>query len=274
MDLQLNIIGSIYNMYSYPLLFVCMKFREYIETHQAFTAEDVYAVATTATARTLLHRALKSGDIERARRGVYVSKTGKFRGEAPDPFLVATTADPDAVFSWHSALVAHGVAHNVGFECSFRSSAVRSSFEYGGIRYVPYNAGDAPLTQVMRARSYGAVAVTTREQTIADCLAHPGRAGGIEEVLRSCSAFPYIDADALVGLLEDAPAALCARAGWLLEAKKDDWGIDGGTLEILESRLGRGPSKLDPRSGENRGWSARWKLYLPEEESEASSWVS
>lgn len=138
----------------------------------------------------------------------------------------------------------------------------------------PSTAPRGPACCATRTRSYGAVAVTTREQTIADCLARPGRAGGIEEVLRSCSAFPYIDTDAIVGLLEDAPAALCARVGWLLEAKKDPWDVGDGTLEALESRLGRGPSKLDPRSEENRGWSARWRLYLPEEESEVSSWVS
>lgn len=251
-----------------------MKFREYIETHQAFTASDVYEVARKATARTLLDRALGSGDVERVRRGVYVSKTGKFRGEAPDPFLVASTADPNAVISYHSALVAHGVAHNIGFECSFRSAAVRTPFEYGGVRYVPYDDGDEPLTQAMRAKSYGTVTVTTREQTLVDCLSHPGRSGGIEETVRSCSAFPYIDAQSLLEALDGKPAAVAARAGWLLEAKAGDWGVGGEVLETLESRLGRGPSKLDPRSKENRGWDGRWKLYLPEGESEVASWMS
>ena len=251
-----------------------MKFKEYIETHQVFTVEDVYAVASKATARTLLGRALASGAVERVRRGVYVSKVGKFRGEVPDPFLVASTADPDAVISYHSALVAHGVAHNVGFECSFRSVSVHAPFEYGGVRYMPYVGRDDPFTQVMRAKPYGAAIVTTREQTIADCLSHPGRAGGIEETVRSCTAFPYIDVEALLGILADLPVAVSARAGWLLEAKGDDWGVDGNALAVLEARLGRGPCKLDPRTKENRGWNGRWRLYLPEQESEVASWVS
>ena len=251
-----------------------MKFREYIETHQVFTSDDVYEIASRATARTLLHRALAKGDIERVRRGVYASRTGKFRGESPDPFLVASTVDPRAVISYHSALAAHGVAHNVSFECGFRSSSVRAPFEYGGIRYVPYDVGDEPAVQTMRARAYGAVAVTTREQTIVDCLARPGRAGGAEEAVRSCSAFAYVDVDALIGISENAPAAVAARVGWLLEAKRGDWGVGDGVLAALESRLGRGPAKLDPASKENRGWNRRWKLYLPEGESEVSSWVS
>ena len=132
-----------------------MKFKEYIESHQVFTADDLRTVATWGTARTQLQRALKVGEVERVRRGVYVSKTGKYTGEAPDPFLVARVADPEAVISYHSALVAHGVAHNVGFECAFRSAKVRSPFEYGGVRYVPYDLGDSPRTQAMRSRSYG-----------------------------------------------------------------------------------------------------------------------
>lgn len=251
-----------------------MKFKDYIASHQAFTTEDVYVIAAREAAHTQLQRAVKSGEVERMRRGVYVSKTGKFTGEAPDPFLVARTADPEAVISYHSALVAHGVAHNVGFECSFRSAKVRSPFEYGGVRYVPYDLGDSPRTQAMRSKSYGTVSVTTREQTLVDCLTNPGRAGGMEEVVRSCSAFPYLDVDALLGILGSAPVAVVARTGWLLEANQADWGVAEETLLSLEARLGRGPSKLDPKAKENRGWSLRWKLYLPETEEEVLSWTS
>lgn len=272
-DLQLISYGNSYNLCPFPLYFVCMKFKEYIASHQAFTTGDLYAIAARETARTLLRRALRSGEVERVRRGAYVSKTGKFLGEAPDPFLVAKTVDPEAIVSYHSALVAHGVAHNVGFECSFRSATVRSPFEYGGVRYVPFGAGGDPHVQTMRSRSYSAVRVTTREQTLVDCLMYPKRAGGAEEALRSCSAFPYLDLEALTEILGSAPAAVVARVGWLLEAKRGDWGIADETLSALEGRLQRGPSKLDPKSQENRGWSRRWRLYLPESEEEVLSWT-
>ena len=250
-----------------------MKFKDYIASHQAFTTEDIYAITSREAAHTQLQRAVKSGEVERVRRGIYVSKTGRFTGEAPDPFLVARTVDPEAVISYHSALVAHGVAHNVGFECSFRSAKVRSPFEYGGVRYVPYNLDDNPQAQTMRSKSYGTVGVTTREQTLVDCLTYPGRVGGVEEAVRSCSAFPYLDVDALLEILGSAPAAVVARAGWLLEAKQADWGVASEKLLSLEARLGSGPSKLDPRSRENEDWSPRWKLYLPETEEEILSWT-
>ena len=62
--------------------------------------------------------------------------------------------------------------------------------------------------------------------------------------------------------------------GQLLEAKQNDWGVANETLLSLEERFGRGPSKLDPQAKENRGWSLRWKLYLPETEEEVLSWTS
>ena len=251
-----------------------MKFKEYIETHQVFTVDDLCPVASKASAKTLLRRALDAGEVERARRGLYVSKTGKFTGESPDPFRVLAAVDPEAVVSYHSALAAHGVAHNVSFECTFRSQTVRTPFEYGGVLYVPYDDGDSPLTQTIRARAFGSVSATTREQTLVDCLARPSRSGGIEEAVRSCSAFPYVDVDALTALLRDAPAATVARAGWLLEAKADDWNVSELALEELESLLGRGPVKLDPSSKENRGWCGRWRLCLPDEEREVLSWIS
>lgn len=92
-----------------------------------------------------------------------MSKTRNFTGEASDPFLIVGTADSEAVISYYSALVAHGVAHSVGFECLFRSEKVRSPFKYGRVRYAPYDLDDNPQTQVMRFKSYGAIKVTTHE---------------------------------------------------------------------------------------------------------------
>lgn len=215
-----------------------------------------------------------TGEVERVRRGVYVSKTGKYTGEAPDPFLAVRTVDPEAVVSYHSALVAHGAAHNVGFEYSFRSAKVRSPFEYGGVRYIPFDTNDSPQTQAMRSKSYGTVRVITREQTLVDCLMHPGRAGGVEEVVRSCSAFPYLDLEALLKTLKYASSSTLSRVGWLLETKRENWNVNEDVLSELEGRLGKGPYKLDPKVGETRGWSNHWRLCLPEAEEEALSWTS
>ncbi len=251
-----------------------MRFKKYIETHQVFTIEEIYSITSKASARTLIGRALDLRDIERVRRGVYVSRTGKFTGEVPDPFRVLSTVDTNAVVSYHSALVALGVSHDVTFECSFRSKFVRSPFEYRGINYIPFDDGDTPLTQRLHAKAYGSVTSTTREQTMVDCFTRTARSGGIEEVIRSCSAFPYIDVETLLELLKKSSTAVVSRVGWILEEKSNDWNIPDTTLRNLEDLLGHGPSKLDPSSKETRGWNGRWKLYLPEESDEVKSWIS
>ena len=126
----------------------------------------------------------------------------------------------------------------------------------------------------MRSKSYGIVRVTTREQTLVDCLMHPGRSGGVEETVRSCSAFPYLDVDALLEILEGASATTLSRVGWLFDVKRDSWNISKDALNELKGQLGKGPYRLDPKVGETRGWSSYWKLCLPETEEEVLSWTS
>ncbi|NHM16872.1 hypothetical protein GMI69_09480 [Eggerthellaceae bacterium zg-887] len=99
-----------------------MKFTEYISTHQVFTTADLLAASdSAAAAEQQLGAAVQSGSVERVRRGLLVSNRGRFEGAAVDPYAVVSAADLDAVLCYHSALEAHGVAHNVSFECRFLS---------------------------------------------------------------------------------------------------------------------------------------------------------
>lgn len=116
-------------------------------------------------------------------------------------------------------------------------------------------------------------AVTTREQTIVDCLSHPDRCGGIEEALMSISLFPYVDAETLKELVSDKSASLAARTGWLLERKANKWRIPSDVLDEFEKMAKGGPFKLDKDSTESRGWSRRWRLCLPEKEEEVGEWL-
>jgi predicted transcriptional regulator of viral defense system len=252
-----------------------MSFTDYIETHHVFSTADAIAIAASKeSAVVLLNRAYKDGKIERVRRGTYVSKTGKYYGETVDQFEVVVAVDPNAVLSYHSALVAHGVAHSVSSVCSFRSAAVRSKFEYNGISYRPYPADAKIQVQTIRAKAFGSATVTTREQTAIDCLTHPGYAGGIEEVIRSLSAFPYLDLDALDKLVATASASNAARFGWLLEAKKDSWHVSDEFLNMLKGKLGKGPARLDPATNTSQNYVGKWQLYLPASEREVLSWLS
>ena len=254
-------------MYPFPLKSLSMKFKEYIDRTHVFTVSQLAESCgmSDSSAKTTLRRAVAAGQIERARRGVYVSKSGRFAATEVDSF--------ELVSSFHSALEAHGVAHNVGSVCQFRSASIKSAFGYSGVSYVPFPFANNLSIQSMRGRGGLRTTVTTREQTIVDCLSHPDRCGGIEEALMSISLFPYVDAEALKELVSDKSASLAARTGWLLERKANKWRITPDVLDEFEKMAKGGPFKLDKDSAESRGWSRRWRLCLPEKEEEVGKWL-
>lgn len=261
-------------MYWFQLEYCSMKVKEFLQTTPVFTTNDVQKVASSKeSAETLLRRAVASGEISRVRRGLYASKTGKFFGEATEPLRVIRALDADAVVSYHTALVVHGLAHSVSFEYSFRTDAVKSAFSFEDVRYVPYAQDASVRSQVNNGTAYGSVLVTTREQTFVDCLSRPARAGGTEEVIRSLTTVPYVNFAELENLLDDASDTLLARCGWLLEQKRDDWHVDEALLSNLESRLGRGPYRFGNSERKSGGWSNRWRLCFPDAIGKVESWI-
>ena len=251
-----------------------MKFSEYISQHQVFTTAGLLRECDSAkSAEEQLRLAVKSGSVERVRRGLLVSNYRRFEDVSVDPFAIVTTADGDAVVSFHSACEAHGVAHNMGFICQFRSDSVRKAFTFRGVEYKP--CGSVGSTQAKTVRSGGLhVRVTTREQTIVDCLDKPGLAGGIEEAVRSVSAFAYVDAEALLGIVRAKGSPTASRVGWLLSEKRADWHIDDAVLDELRSMIGPGPYRLGRPGPSHRGWSREWGLLLPDSSEEVSTWIT
>lgn len=247
---------------------------DYISSHQVFTTAGVQAVSPSKeTAETALRRAVASGKVERIRRGLYVSKVGPFRSSAPDPYDVLAAADPDAVVSYLSALAAHGVAHNVSFDVTFRSGAVKSGFEYNGVRYTPYALESGVAFQRKRFGAQLFLSVTTREQTFIDCLTHMDRSGGSEEAIRALSSMAYLDLEALEAMLAASSGAVRARAGWLLEENKEKWGVPDGLLARLEEGLSGGAVRFGSKGDPTLLWSKRWKLALPYGEEEVAGWM-
>ena len=252
-----------------------MAIREYLDTHQAFSAAEFSrAFRGSVTDRNLLARAVRSGAVDRVRHGVYVSKTGPFsRSQASPLDVVVATAD-DAVFCFLSALQLHGVLHNLVTVSQFYTAHRIAPFEYAEHVYQPRRR-PSPRIDVQRlftisGRSYP---VTTREQTLIDCLARPGLAGGPENLLRSLSGFGYFDTDKLLSL--PASASAHAKLGWVLETKRDEWHIEDTTLITLEKSVGAGPYYFwSSRPPKDSHWVNRWRLYLPHPEQEMATWLN
>lgn len=252
-----------------------MKFSEYISTHHVFLTGNLLKNADSEmAAKQQLKLALASNTVERVRRGLYASNAGRFEGTGIDPYEVVIALDMDAVLSYHSALEAHGVAHNVGFECHFRTDAVKTPFTFHDVRYIPHAAKSGLATQKIRGKAFGSVLATSREQTFVDCLKHPEWSGGIEEVVRSLSAMPYLDSVRIANLAMAESASMAARVGWLLEERAEQWKVQDGTLDMLRAACAGVVSKLDKSSDAARGWSKAWNMRLPEEDEEVRSWLS
>jgi predicted transcriptional regulator of viral defense system len=252
-----------------------LKLSEYIETTQAFTTEALLsAVGNTPSVRVALSRAVANGKVSKVRKGLYVSKTGKFTNEKADPHLIIQAFKPDAVFVYHSALELHGLAHSLDNRTQFAFCGQPISFSYENIWFLGYSKRGAPDIQSLSSKAFGTVNVTTREQTLVDCLAKIGRSGGAEEVIRSLSALSYIDAQLIYEKSRHLPVAVISRIGWLLEKNQKRWDISDAQLALFAGMIPKqASSHLDPDVKDSSSYSAKWHLNLPAPETEVDLWL-
>jgi predicted transcriptional regulator of viral defense system len=122
-----------------------------------------------------------------------------------------------------------------------------ASFSFQGVTYKGMVAREDTMTEMMSSRAFGTVNVTTREQTLVDCMARVGLAGGLEEVVRSFAGLPYADIDAIMPCLKAYPPSVAARIGWYLDANQTRWSVADSMLVAIERTLPlRASYKLDP----------------------------
>lgn len=258
-----------------------MSVQSYLENHPVFTLDAFRNdMGNGHTAYNLLTRAVRKGLAERVMRGVYVSRAGRFSQGEPDPYLVAAAVSRDAVVVYHSALELHGLAHSPSRRVQFTTARTTSDFTYRELEFRPYHPprslspDGAVQSTTLVSRPGGVVRVTTRERTLVDCMNHMNRSGGPEEVLRSLSSLPYVDASNVLAYLKEleSPTAT-ARVGWLLDQRADDWYVSSDALTEMRTSLGRGPYYLTA-ANEADTWVPSWRLYLPRDADYLNRWVN
>jgi predicted transcriptional regulator of viral defense system len=253
-----------------------MAIQEFLSTRQVFTAEEFAAhFPGSQTDRNLLTRAVRRGAVDKVRRGVYVSKTGRFEGVPADPFAVALAVAPDAVFCYTSALQLLGLGHNLTNQIQFFITRRTAAFTYAGTHYRPRRATSALSPQNVLTPAGRSYRVTTKEQTLIDCLINVAAAGGPDNLLHSLSGLARLNADLAAEIAVGTPYSVHARLGWTLEVKRDDWRVPDQTLTGIAESLGAGPYYFWSASApKDRFWVKRWKLYLPYPEQEMASWLT
>jgi predicted transcriptional regulator of viral defense system len=252
-----------------------MSFSDYLATTQVFTTQQMLdATGASPSARVALSRAVKSGKAHKVRSGLYISQAGKYQETKADPYLIAQTMRPDSVFVYHSALELHGLAHTMFFTVQFMTEDNQVRFDYDGIQYHSYPLRKTARSELLRAKAFGSASVTTREQTLVDCMAKIGAAGGLEEVLRSFAGLPYVDLDAVFDCLAAYSPSVAARVGWYRETNQERWSVPDHMLDLIEAMIPTQASyKLDTAYSHFVEYDSRWHVNLPVSTAEIETWL-
>jgi len=254
-----------------------MAISGFLNTHHVFNKREFNsAFPDSVTDANLLARAIASGKVERVRRGLYVSCADRYKGIKPSPYDVASKSTDDAAFCYLSALELHGVLHNITWNTQFYTHRRIPDFEYDQQSYLPQPPGSRlVISEEKLIPSRSIYRVTTKEQTVVDCLYRMSLAGGPENVLRSFSGFSYLSSDLALKAALQTNKSTIARLGWLLDKKRERWDIEASFLQELRAAAGTGPhyfySSITPRDSY---WAREWKLYLPYPEQEMVSWLN
>ena len=250
------------------------KVSEFIRSHPVFTTRELLAACGDVQgSRNLLHLAKGSGRVRQVRRGLYVSSAGGYVGSTPPFQAIAAKAAPDATLCHASAFSLFLGSQDVVAEASFYTGTASRPFTFDGVRYVPVPMPRPPV----EARSYqllGGFTVlgTTKERTVADALASPGRSGGVEAVLRRLAAVRYVDVDELVGIAVRLGPSACARLGWVLERRREQWRVADDAFALIRSAMGRGPYRFGSVHG-GSSFDPAWRLILQEDEATMEGWL-
>ncbi len=250
------------------------KVTEFIRSHTLFTTRELLdECGDGQNSRNLLHLANKSGKVRKVRRGLYVSAMGRYADEDPPYQIIAAKAAPDAVLCHASAFSLFVGSQDVLSQATFYTAKASRPFEYSGMRYVPVSM-PAPPVEVWDYRMLNGLTIRgiTKERTIADSLAKPLLSGGVEAVLRRFSAIMYLDVDAVISIACRFGPTTCARLGWALEHRREEWDVSDEALASLKALIGRGPYRFG-YSTRDSCFDPNWRLILQESKEVMEGWL-
>ena len=250
---------------------------EFFSRNPVFTLDAFVAAGAPTRSARVAYRHLgyfvRVGRLKRVRNGLYavVPADSAPHAYTPDPYLVAWAVGRGAPLGYHTALELLGVGHS-----AFRTKMVITARRTAAFAFDGHRVEFAPPPPRLRAQGRVDQGVTTlrylsaelkitgRERTLVDCLLHPARAGGLEEVLNSVNGFGVFD---LPALMEYLPALGSRRAwaitGYYLEKRMDHLFVSEKVLGQLAEE--RPKSRQYWLPGQRGGRLApRWTLIVPE----------
>jgi predicted transcriptional regulator of viral defense system len=249
----------------------------FMQSRQVFTlAEAHHALkpqGSMAGMRERLKHYVRTRRLRAVTRGVYAAVPYAIAPERfqPDAYLVGAAMRADAVFAYYSAIVLLGAARVEWNVVTVLTSRRRPALDVGSVR-VDF-ASQPPALVNRRQTALGvrtvdrlgrSLRVTGPERTLVDGFRHPGRVGGIAELVAAAAGFSVLDLDLVARVLRAYDEkTVWAAVGWFLERHRSSFSVPEAFLRQLERR--RPKSRVYLVRGEGRGRLARrWNLMLPE----------
>lgn len=253
-----------------------------VSTHLFFSANAVFSLDQAAKAfgqanerervRSRLKHHVKTGRLKRAAKGAYavVPPGVKPSDLRPDPFMVAATLRPDAVFSHHSALELLGVAQSMWQQCTAYTASVRRPLKLRDqtVMFLAYptqlrgRRHDLGTRKIERGGFL--LRATGPERTLVEGFRRPALTGGLEELVQSASGFAVLDLALVETVLRAYDAAnLWAATGWFLDRHQATFHVPKKFLALCERHRPRSPQYLD-RGSRGGVQLSRWNLIIPD----------
>ena len=229
---------------------------------RCFTREDMVRLAGSDNAAHWQIRSyLDKGYIEHIRRDFYAVISLETEQPIPNRFQIASRAADDACVSHHSAFEYYGYANQVFYTVYATTQKHVRPFSYDGVDYrFVASKGSAGVVD-----SEDGVRVTSIERTVIDCIADFDKCGGLEELLRCLTLVPSLSADKLFVVLEQyGHGKLYQKAGYILEAFKDDLALPDSFFSVCEDRISDSKVYLTAEH-EDFMLQKKWKLYAPDD---------
>jgi predicted transcriptional regulator of viral defense system len=237
-----------------------MRSLDFFESHPVFRHQEyldfrVSSGRNPKTSENLLAMHLKSGRLQRVRRGLYaaIPRRADGNGFNVDPYLVASKITEDSVVSYHAALQFFGKTYSVWNRFQYGTAKRVRPFSFRGLEFIPVLI---PLALqaipnknqgiVEKEHAGGRVRVTTLERALVDVLDQPAKCGGWEETWRSLELIEFFDLDAVVSYVRLLTSAItAARVGFFLEQHRESLMVEGKHLEALRRLAPAQPRYID-----------------------------
>lgn len=237
---------------------------------EIFKTGDAYRIISNKkTARQTVFRLKNKGFIKRIRKGVFAIVPAQMVGKDfyADRIVIASMLTEPYFLSHHSALEIHGVAQSYFNTTYISTSKALKSFEFQGIAYkfvtTKYLFGTEDVV-----RGNLKISTSDKERTILDCIRTPDYAGGIEELVRSISAFAAIDYKKLLKYMAlFNEKSLFSRTGYLFDCLKDELGVPDAFLGEIRKNLGARAYYMIP--GRKGAYVKEWNIIVPKNIKEA-----